>query len=247
MVPLALFAIAAGFVLASKRKSSKGSNLSKQNIEECKSLTTSGGNLAGIDYLEIVTGGADSNARLPMIISLHGLGYDNTAHVKWLEELQVPARVILPNAFYTQSGNEKKRTWWTSYSNSRLQEASARLAQFVYLIQQCRPAAQKTVITGHSMGGYIALDFSTQFPELISASVPVAATRSSALWDIEPGVPVHAVHGKLDNSFNSGASYYSAMSQRGLPVYLTVVDNGAHRLASANAEAWRSVLSHLVS
>ncbi len=248
MVPLAFIAIAAGIILASKRKSSEKPHVPAKNIEECKGLTTSGGNLAGIDYLEIVTGGADPNARLPMIISLHGLGYDKTAHVKWFEKLQVPARIILPNGFYTQSGSSTKRIWWQpEYSIKKLQDASKRLAQFVFLIPQCRPTTKKPVITGHSMGGYIALDFAAQFPELISASVPVAAIRSSALWDIEPGVPVHAVHGKLDNSFNSGNAYYYAMNQRGLPVYLTAVDNGAHRLSYANASAWRQVLSYLVS
>jgi len=246
-----ILVVAAGLLLASggsRSKSSSKSNKSnsKRKPKECEGLSTQGGHLAGIDYLEIVTAGADPNARLPMIISLHGLGYDYTAHIKWLESLPVPARIILPNGFFEKTSS-KKRAWWSSYSNKALQDASKGLAGFVHLIQQCRPTVAKPIITGHSMGGFVALDFAAQFPELISFSVPVAATRSSALWDIEPRVPVHGIHGKLDNSYNKGASYYYEMSERGLPVYLTTVNSGGHRIANANADAWRQVLSQIIT
>ncbi len=236
----ALLAAAAAFLLLAK------SGRSRSNLPECQPLTDKGGDLAGMNYLEFVTAGADPNARLPMIVSLHGLGYDKTAHIKWLESLAVPARIILPNAPFTQGGNDQKRTWWPSYSNTNLQKASKGLSEFASLIQQCRPTSGRPVITGHSMGGFVALDFATQFPQLISAAVPVAATRSSALWDIEPGVPVHGVHGAQDNSFAAGKAYYDAMADRGLDVAFTPVPGGHHRLAKANAKAWRAVLSELI-
>ena len=247
MAPLALIALAAGLAIAGRKKRPTKKPGSNANLEECVGITDVGGHLAGLDYVEIVTGGVDPNSRLPMIISLHGLGYNSSSHIKWLEQIGVPARIILPNGFYAQSGNQSKRVWWRSYSHTALKNASKGIARFVWLIQQCRPTVGRPVITGHSMGGFVALDFATQFPELISASVPVAATRSKSLWDIYPRVPVHAVHGKLDNSYSSGAAYYYEMSQRGLPVYLTTVDGGAHRISSANAEAWIRVLSYLVS
>jgi predicted esterase len=227
--------LSGGLFLASKRKSNT-------LPAECEALTASGGRLAGVDYVEIVTGGADVNDQLPLVVSLHGLGYNSTSHIKWLESLQVQARIVLPNGFY-EKGSDQKRAWWSSYSNKALQDASKRLASFVELIAQCRPTSGKPVMTGHSMGGFVALDFATQFPELISASVPVATTRSSALWDILPGVPVHGIHGKMDNSYNAGAAYYDHLAQLGLPVDMTTVSAGAHRLASANAAAWREVLA----
>lgn len=246
MEPLTLLALAAGGLLLASGRKSKTGGASRPRPPECAALEPGGGRLAGVDYLEFVTAGADPGARLPMIISLHGLGYDYKGHIKHLEELQVPARIILPNAPYEKSG-ATKRTWWPTYSHRALKEASQGLAQFVHLIQQCRPTVGKPVFTGHSMGGYIAIDFATQFPELISYSVPVAGARGKSLWDIEPGVPMHAVHGKKDNSYDNAAAYYYAMSQRGLPVYLTTVEKGAHRIGTSNAEAWRSVLTHLIS
>lgn len=248
---MVLIAIAAGLVLTSGGKSSKAksgsSHSSGPRPKECNALSASGGHLAGIDYIEIVTAGASTSDRLPMIVSLHGLGYDFNAHVKWLEQLKTPARVILPNALFTQSSSESKRAWWPSYSNKALQNASKSLAQFVYLIQQCRPTTGKPVITGHSQGGYVAIDFATQFPELISASVPVAGARNGLLWDIVPRVPMYPVHGTLDSSYESAFKYYNEMSSRGLPVYLTAVEGGAHRISTKNAEAWRYVLEHLIS
>jgi len=208
---------------------------------ECMGLTTEGGHLVGVDYIEFVTGGASVNDELPMIISLHGLGYDNTAHIKWLEEISTPARVILPNGFVEKTGRTK-RAWWPSYSDRALKDASGWLADFVYRIQQCRPTRGKPVMTGHSMGGYVALDFATQFPELISASVPVAATRSKRLWDTHPGVPVHGLHGELDNSFEGANKYYYEMYERGLPVAMTAVPGAPHRLTSKTAGPWRDIL-----
>jgi len=235
IVPI-LAAVAAALLLSRKGKAPSPA---------CQAITSSGGDLDGVNYDEFVTAGADPNATLPMIVSLHGLGYDKTAHVKWLKDLDVPARVILPNGFY-EKGSASERAWWPAYSNANLQEASERLSGFVGLIAQCRPTSGKPVMTGHSMGGFVALDFATQFPHLISASVPVAATRNNSLWDIEPGVPVHAVHGRLDNSFEAGGAYYEEMANRGLPVYFHPVDAGAHRLAAANAAVWRDVLSGLL-
>jgi len=171
---------------------------------------------------------------------------DKSAHIKWLEGLQVPARIILPNAPYFQDGNVEKRVWWPSYSNSNLKKASQGLSQFVSLIQQCRPTSGKPVMTGHSMGGFVALDFSTQFPQLISSAVPVATTRSSALWGIEPGVPIHGIHGELDSSFGSGKAYYDAMANKGLDVSFTAVPGAPHRLNNANAGTWRTILADLI-
>lgn len=208
---------------------------------ECLGLTAQGGHLVGVDYIEFVTGGAGANDELPMVISLHGLGYDNTAHIKWLEEITTPTRVILPNGFFEKTGRTK-RAWWPSYSDRALKDASRGLADFVYRIQQCRPTRGKPVMTGHSMGGYVALDFATQFPELISASVPVAATRSKRLWDAHPGVPVHGIHGELDNSFESANKYYYEMYERGLPVGMTAVPSAPHRLTSRTAGPWRDIL-----
>lgn len=244
---MALIAIAAGLALVSGGKSSSPRASSQPRPKECEGLHSSGGHLAGVDYIEIVTGGARANDRLPMIVSLHGLGYDYNAHVKWLEQLNVPARIILPNAFFTQSGNQSKRAWWNSYSNAALQDASRGLAQFIYLIQRCRPTAGQPVLTGHSQGGYVAIDFAAQFPELISFSVPLAGARNSLLWDDVPRVPMYAVHGTLDSSYDSAFKYYNAMANRGLPVYMTAVPGGAHRISTKNADAWRDVLEHLIS
>jgi phospholipase/carboxylesterase len=246
MSAVALIALAGLVAIASssgKKASSKRG--SAPPPAQCKGLSSSGGSLAGVDYLEIVTGGAEPNARLPMIVSLHGLGYDSSAHIKWLEQLRVPARIILPNGFYEKTGGSG-RAWWPSYSNKAMRNASERLAQFVYLIQKCRPTSGRPIITGHSQGGYLAIDFASQFPELISYSVPVAGDRNSSSWDELPKVPLYPVHGTLDNSYASAFEYYNDLASRGLPVYLTAVEGGAHRLSSKNADAWRYVLEHLV-
>lgn len=245
MNPLLLFAFGALFVASGSKKRGKA-NAPSTPPAECEGVVgIGGGELRGVDFIEFVAGGGNEGDRLPMIISLHGLGYDKNAHAKWLDSIDRPVRIILPNAFYESEG-PNKRAWWPSYSDSNLKEASKRLAGFVYMVQQCYPTKGKPILTGHSQGGYVAIDFATQFPELISASVPVAATRAKRLWDIEPQVPVHAIHATGDNSYEHASSYYYNLHERGLPTSLTVIDGAPHRLVEETAYAWRGVLSSLL-
>jgi len=246
MNTLLLLAFGAIVVASSSSKKRGKANVPKAPPAECEGAAgVGGGSLRGVDFVEFVTGGGSEEEQLPMIISLHGLGYDKTAHAKWLKSFDRPVRIILPNAFY-EKDSSTKRAWWPSYSDANLKEASERLAGFVYMVQQCYPTKGKPVLTGHSQGGYVAIEFATQFPELISSSVPVGATRSKRLWDIDPKVPVHAVHATGDNSYEHASGYYYNLHERGLPSSLTVVDGAPHRLVEKTAQAWRGVLSKLI-
>lgn len=255
MNPLILVAAAAAGLAMSRagrragkraKKAATGGSKGGALPAECSGLGARGGRLQNVDYIEFVTGGAGENDMLPMVISLHGLGYDNTAHVKWLKEIGTPVRVILPNGFFEKQGSSR-RAWWPSYSDAALKQASQWLASFVWMIQRCRPTRGKPIITGHSMGGFVALDFATQFPELIGGAVPVAATRSKRLWDIEPRVPVYGIHGELDGTFGRANEYYYAMYERGLPVSMTAVAGAPHRITTEVAGPWREVLVGLTT
>ena len=51
-----------------------------------------------LGYLELYTGGAKPGDRVPAIIAIHGLGDSPKNFGSVLEDLEVPARVILPRA-----------------------------------------------------------------------------------------------------------------------------------------------------
>lgn len=237
-------------------ETSKGKSNKKKSLRNCDGVYLDGGELEGMDYLEIVTGGADPDDYLPMIIALHGLGQDKEYLANKLADFDERARIIIPDAFYDRGDNYDGRKWWRGYHPDGLQafmaeaipEASKKLAPFVAELPHCVPTLGDPIIAGHSQGGYIALDFAASFPELITASVPSAAWRPVALWDIEPAAPVLAIHGANDTGvdYERSLEYYEEMIARGAPVEL-LTTSGAHTLGSKNLAAWHDVLAESIA
>lgn len=261
---LALVAVLALALASGKRKRSSSTSSSSQaqpqpqpekELRICEGVYLDGGYVEGMDYIELVTGGADPDEYLPMIIALHGLGQDKEYLADKLSDFPYPARIIIPDAFYDRGEDLDGRKWWRGYSPQGFQhflseaipEASDKLAAFVAELPHCVPTIGDPIIAGHSQGGYVALDFAASWPELVSASVPSAAWRPELLWDVEPQVPVYAIHGENDDGvpFDRSLEYYVEMSERGLPVYLDAT-SGAHRLASTNLAAWYDNLAYAI-
>jgi phospholipase/carboxylesterase len=227
----------------------------EKELRICEGVYLDGGQFEGIDYIELVTGGADPDEYLPMIIALHGLGQDKEYLADKLSDFPYPARIILPDAFYDRGSDLPGRKWWTGYSPQGFQhflseaipEASDKLAAFVAELPQCVPTVGYPIMAGHSQGGYIALDFAASWPRLISASVPSAAWRPTLLWDLEPEVPVYAIHGENDDGvpYDRSVEYYVEMNDRGLDVYLDST-SGAHRLGTVNLQAWFDNLAYAI-
>ena len=219
--------------------------------DACK--TVGEGTLHGIDFIELVTGGAEEAEELPMVIVLHGLGHDKEYTARFFDAWEKPVRVILPDGFYKRK--QGGRTWWRGYHPKGLQafmaeaipEASDKLEAFVRDVQECFDTLDLPVIAGHSMGGYIALDFANSHPELIRGAAPSAAWRPVALWDREPEVPVYAVHGKHDTGvpYERSKAYYDQMAERGREVELTTIPT-AHKLTKKLASHWRPQIERLL-
>lgn len=257
-----IFALAAAgalFLAGSGGKRGKSSSSGSRNPplgtppDDC--VDTEVGVYRGLNFIEVLTGGAQPGERLPMVIALHGLGYDKFSIEDPLKGLGT-ARVIIPDAFYDRSEGLSGRRWWKGSSGNTFKsfqdylawaipDASENLAPFVEGIQKCYPTYGKPVITGHSQGGYVALDFAASFPNLIKGSVPISALRPKGIWDNEPRVPVSAIMGKHDDNYDVGKEYYEEMIARGAPLTFRTT-GGAHRLAEANITAWRQEIESLL-
>lgn len=208
-----------------------------------------------MDFLEVVTGGAHPEARLPMVIALHGLGQSKEYLADRLVDFTMPVRLIIPDAFYDRTGGREGRRWWRGGHPQGLQalmaeaipEAAYLLAPFVEGIAACRPTVGRPVIAGHSQGGYVALGFAATHPNLISGSAPSAAWRPVALWDDVPRVLVRAIHGKFDDGvpYDRSMEYYEEMMARGAPLIVRTT-NAGHSLTSTNRLAWRDEIEALV-
>jgi phospholipase/carboxylesterase len=159
-----------------------------------------------IHYLEIVTGGADPESSLPMIIALHGLGDSPQGFRAVLEEFDRPARVILPRALDV---HEEGWSWFPIRARDNDIEALARgidhaadvLAPAIAELTQQRPTIGKPIVTGFSQGGMLSFALAVEHGELFAAALPIGGWLPDPLWPAanNPSAPpIVAFHGDAD-------------------------------------------------
>jgi len=160
-------------------------------------------------YEEVVTGDADSQAALPMLIAVHGLGGSPTSFKQlftvWLD---VPARVILPRGPISYGGGW---SWFETVirdgvvvriSVEDIRTSTRRLAALIDHLVKTRPMIGKPVITGFSQGGALAFAVAVAHPESVSGAIPMGGWLPVGLRQAGPAgpraPPIRALHGAAD-------------------------------------------------
>jgi phospholipase/carboxylesterase len=166
--------------------------------------------VAGIHYLEFVTGGADSNAELPMIIALHGLGDSPENFANLLTGFDRPVRVILPRALEPHEGGW---SWFPFRARDPdvdalaqgIDHAADALAPAIAELVGSRPTKGKPIITGFSQGGMLAFTLAVEHGDLFAAAFPIGGWLPPPLWpkpDADPkrSPAIRAFHGDADKA-----------------------------------------------
>lgn len=161
---------------------------------------------AGLRTLEVVRGGAQPDAPLPLVVVLHGLG--DRAHAEWLAGLRVPARLVMPQAPTPYHGGF---AWFEYRARDSapddlargIAQAAERVARAIETLRRERPTQGKPIVTGFSQGGMLSYALALAHPELLSAALPVSGLLPAPLWPRErrAGVhypPIRALHGDAD-------------------------------------------------
>jgi len=167
---------------------------------------------AGVHYIELVTGGAATEDRLPMILAIHGLG-DTPAHFAGvLRGFDRPARVILPRGLdaygqgwswfeYRAADNDPERL------AAGIRAAADRLAPAIEQLARERPTVGAPIVTGFSQGGMLSFALAVEHGELIAAALPIGGALPEPMQPEpiadETGAPptvapIHAFHGEAD-------------------------------------------------
>lgn len=159
-----------------------------------------------IHYLELVTGGADPESPLPMIIAIHGLGDSPQGFRTLLETFDRPARVILPRALDV---HDEGWSWFPIRARDNDVEALAKgidhaadvLAPAVAQLTEQRPTIGKPIVTGFSQGGMLSFALAVDHGELFSAALPIGGWLPDPLWPAAANAstpPILAFHGDAD-------------------------------------------------
>jgi phospholipase/carboxylesterase len=153
------------------------------------------------DWIEIVTGDADPDATLPLVIALHGRGGKAEGMARVMRRLDVPARVIVPRGpVKVKSGD----AWFREHVRTdsvelvdAVRKASKRLGRLVRRAVRTRPTCGPVTIVGISQGGMLAIAYAADHPDNVAVAVPIAAWVPRELWP-QKRVAVTAFHGTAD-------------------------------------------------
>lgn len=156
-----------------------------------------------LEYLVETTGGAKADARLPMVIAIHGLGDRPEAFKRLFTRFPGQVRLIVPRAPLPYG----KGTSWFRIERppgakmlGDMRSSTARLARLIEVVTRRYPTRGKPVVTGFSQGGMLSFALAVAHPKLIAGAVPVAGMLPRAMWPkVGPVAPIRAVHGTADN------------------------------------------------
>lgn len=158
----------------------------------------------GFEYIEVVKG--KDNGNLPLLIALHYSGGRPIETISDFDSLKNPIRIIIPK------GNYKKRDGFsyyptdyylkdslTQFSLSKITVDS--IAGFVRTIG--KRFKQKAIVSGISQGGDIAFLLAIYYPELCTASFPIAAViHAETIYELKSetkkSIPIYLFQGEND-------------------------------------------------
>ncbi len=219
---------------------------------KCPSSDT-GGTLDDVVYKEIVTGGANPNEALPMIIAFHGKASKPDDLLPKMTLIRQKARIILPRGIIKEG---KHHYWWKRGARDPDQDALADsmvatisiIEDFVRDIPQCRPTIGKPIVAGHSQGGMMSLALATLHPELVSAAIPASGWLPEKLHSTNTA-PIYAIHGQGDEivPFAWTADYVAKMRQNGAEQILLRAIPGGHPLSGNLLTKWLDIIRFTLS
>jgi phospholipase/carboxylesterase len=182
---------------------------------------------SGLEYLEIVTGGATAGESLPVVVAIHGLG-DNPASFRLLlDDLPVRARVVFPRGPMPHGSDGF--SWFEFRADDEdgaaelgagIRVAADRVAKLIVAVTAKTSAPSRAVVCGFSQGGMLSFALAASHPELVSTAVPLAGYLPTTLWPRErpkskPLPKLVALHGEKDPLIPADSARWSVEALRG--------------------------------
>jgi phospholipase/carboxylesterase len=208
----------------------------------------------GLRYLEIMRGAANAQQQLPLLVVIHGMG-DQPSRA-WLNaiDVDVPARMILPQAPNAYGSGFS----WFEYRLVERDEttlasgialAAKKLSHMLEVLQTQRSASGRAVVTGFSQGGMLSFALALRHPEQIAYAVPISGYLPEPLWPASkpsaswfPGI--QALHGTADPlvSYDADARGVTQLRKLGYAVELASFENVQHTISPAMSSVVRRAL-----
>ncbi len=205
----------------------------------------------------MLTGGANPDETLPMVVAIHGLGDDPRSFAGLVHGLAAKARVILPQGL---SAHEPGWSWFSGHARDEdvaalsagVREAADRIAGAVAELAEDRPTAGKPIVTGFSQGGILTFALAVHHPELVDAAFPVGGWLPPPLWPASKPArtpPIQALHGTADPAVEFAPTEQAVIQLKslGFPVTLHAYPGVRHAIPPAMRAQLHELLRGAVS
>jgi phospholipase/carboxylesterase len=208
-----------------------------------------------VHYVEVLTAGARPADALPLVIAIHGLG-DRPERFGWLlRDLEVPARVIVPQGldpWHDGYAWFPIRVWNPDPKRvaAGIRRAANALVAAIGELQRRYDAPGKVVVTGFSQGGMLSFALAIEHPELVAAAFPLAGWLPETMVPTgppQPGTPrICAFHGVDDEVLPIAPTrkLVRSMDEHGFEVELHEIDRTGH---SVSPDIRRRLLSRIAT
>ena len=230
-----------------------------QPSEPTSTQTASGYAKAGpIEYLEILTGGARTEEKLPMLVAIHGLGDTPEGFAGFAGSLKMPARVIVPRGLDAYNGSFGNGWSWfpirardknrDALANGIGRASAAIAAGMAHLLATKPTIGQKVVVTGFSQGGMLSFALAVQHPELVSLAVPVGGLLPQPLWPKQrrygESAEIVALHGAADKTVptENAQETVEALQAAAMDAKLEVFADVGHRISPEILARWQQLV-----
>lgn len=182
---------------------------------------------AGLRYLVVVVGKADPDAKMPMVVFLHGRGDRPRVPDDGWYGLDRPVRLVLPVA----PDRLGEGFTWLPYSvteghTAELTDAvvdrSDQLARFLEAVTSRHPTVGQPIVSGFSQGGILTYAVATRHPGAVGEAYPLAgwlppgAMPTARVRASDRPPPIRAMHGTADPIVRLGPTVHAVGGLRRL-------------------------------
>lgn len=214
----------------------------------CPSTGHSGGQMAGLNFIQDISGGASPSDRLPLIVFFHSRGASPEGAHAMENRLKIPARILTPQGPESIGG---AYGWYLSRAKDKDQATLAyqmanvgkQTAAFIADAARCFPTIGAPIVTGSSQGAGMAYLMASLYPRLVAGAVGVSGWLPQSLWNSR-AAPIIALHGTSDKTVPYGptAQWADAMSN----VKLWSYPGAGHGATKEMAKDWTSALTYFL-
>ena len=207
---------------------------------------------AGIRYLERVTGGADTNERLPLVIAIHGLGDRPESFVRLFDRIDGRMRIIVP---FGTTPHGDGFSWFplARLDPQKLAEGTGRaadgLAAMLAEVERARPTRGRPIVTGFSQGGMLSFTLAVKHPERVGEALPLAGLLAPPLYPTtlpmgKVAPKVQAFHGDADSivPMSGAKETVRALVAAGFSAELTTYPGVEHTVSGSMRGDWQKAL-----